>query len=266
MKILKKSMIGLGVLVLAALLLIWFFPARLGLFLIAPPMDGVRLQQVGGLLWSGHADRVSTTDGQVLGKLQWQLSRMALLGKVQLQLQFTGPRLDFSGSMKKLPEGQVEWRDVQAWIDLSLLDGYPAKLPLGQPRGELRITVEHALLQGGWPLQLQASTQWSNALIKNHDGDIALGVLQLTAQAQNGVVAAQLRDDGHGPLRADGTLQLSPLGWRAEARLSARGSDPALRRWLPRLGRPDASGTVHIQRSGGMAIGLPPSTPDEIIH
>ena len=266
LKTLHKCLVALGLLTLVALVLVWFLPARLALLWIAPQLHGVRLQQVGGLLWDGHADQVTTSDGQVLGKLNWQLSRAALLGKAQLHLDLTGPQMDFSGAMRKLPQGQIEWRDVHARMDLSLLDAYAAKLPQGQPAGELQLSVAHALLQAGWPLELQAKTQWSNASIRTRARDIALGALQLQAQAQNGVISAQLHDDGHGPLHADGQLQLSPLGWRLDATLRPQQTDAALRQWLAQLGQPDGSGALHIQRSGGMAMGLPPRTSDGTLH
>jgi general secretion pathway protein N len=225
---LKKGLLALGLLLLFALVLLWFLPARLALLWIAPQLHGVRLQQVDGLLWEGHSDQVTTSDGQLLG--------------------------------------QIEWCDVHARMDLSLLDVYAAKLPQGQPAGELQLSVEHALLQAGWPLELQAKTQWSNASIKTRGSDIVLGALQLQAQAQNGVISAQLHDDGHGPLRADGQLQLSPLGWRLDATLLPQQTDAALRHWLAQFGQPDASGALHIQRSGGMAMGLPPPTSDRTPH
>jgi len=266
LKTLHKCLIALGSLLLAALVLVWFLPASLAMLWIAPQLHGVRLQQVGGLLWDGHADQVTTSDGQVLGKLNWQLSRSALLGKAQLQLDLTGPQLDFSGTMRKLPQGQVEWLDVHARMDLSLLDAYAAKLPQGQPGGELQLSVERALLQASWPLELQANTKWTNASIKTRGSDIALGALQLQAQAQNGVISAQLHDDGHGPLHADGQLQLSPLGWRLDATLLPQQTDAALRHWLAQFGQPDGSGALHIQRSGGMAMGLLPPTSDGTPH
>jgi general secretion pathway protein N len=267
LKTLHKCLIALGSLVLAALVLVWFLPASLAMPWIAPQLHGVRLQQVGGLLWDGHADQVTTSDGKLLGRLSWQLSRSALLGKARLQLDLTGPQLDFSGAMRKLPQGQVEWRDVHARVDLSLLDAYAAKLPQGQkPGGELQLSVEHALLQASWPLELQANTQWTNASIKTRGSDIVLGALQLQAQAQNGVISAQLHDVGQGPLQAEGQLQLSPLGWRLDATLLARQTDAALRRWLAQFGQPDGRGALHIQRSGGMAMGMPPPTSDGTPH
>jgi general secretion pathway protein N len=260
LKPLRKCLIGLGVLMLAAAVLLWFLPARWALPWIEPQLQGLHLQQVQGTLWHGRAGEVVAADGQAQGQLQWRLSRRALLGQVRLQLQFEGPRLAFSGEVRRLPDGQVEMSGANARAELSALP-HVAVSPWGQPRGELQATIDHALLQAGWPMQLQAQAQWPQAVMRTRDGDVALGKLQAQASAQGGVIRAQLHDDGHGPLHVDGELQLSPLGWRLDATLRARQTDPALRRWLARLGPPAADGSVRIQRRGGLAGSAPaPST------
>ncbi len=256
---------GSCALIVAVSLLIWFLPARLAMLWIGPQLHGLHLQQVDGLLWDGRAGQVTSADGQWLGKLSWQLSRLALLGKPMLQFHLDGQQLAASGTMRKLPANQVAWRDVHVRVDLSALNAY-ARLPQGQPRGELGVNVDHALLQAGWPLQLQADAQWSNATMHLKDGDVALGTLQVQAQAHSGVISAQLEDDGHGPLAVNGQLQLGPLGWRLDVTAQARQGDPALRRWLAKLGPLDASGTLHMQRNGGMAMGLPATNVDRTIH
>jgi general secretion pathway protein N len=252
LKPLRKCLIGLGVLTLAAAMLLWFLPARWAMPWIEPQLHGLHLQQVQSTLWQGRADEVVAADGQALGQLQWQLSRRALLGQVRLQLQFEGPQLAFSGGIRRLPDGQVEVSGASVRAELSAWV-HGAVSPWGQPRGELQVTIDHALLQGGWPMQLQAQAQWPQAVMHTRDGDVALGTLQAQARAQGGVIRAQLHDDGHGPLHVDSELQLSPLGWRLDATLRARQTGPALRRWLARLGPPAADGSVHIQRRGGLA-------------
>lgn len=261
MKYLRKSLIGLGALLLATALLLWFLPARWVMPWLEPQLHGLRLQQVHGLLWDGWAGQVVSADGHVLGQAQWHISRRALLGKLQLQLNFDGPQFAFSGGMQRLPDGQTAWHEVNMRAELAAMDRY-VKSPLGQPRGELQLTIDHALLQGGWPLQLQAQAQWQHAVMHTQAGDVALGELQWQAQAQGGVIQAQVHDDGKGPLRADGKLQLSPLGWRLDATLRPRQTDPSLRRWLAGLGPPTADGSVHIQRSGGLAGSVPAPSPN----
>jgi general secretion pathway protein N len=95
--------------------------------------------------------------------------------------------------------------------------------------------------------------------MRTPQGDVALGELQATAQARGGVIDVQLRDSGSGPLQLAGELQLSPLGWRLDATLHARQTDPTLRRWLTTLAPPAADGSTHIRRHGGLAANAPPA-------
>ena len=254
MKILKKIPVAVAVFLLAVAALLWWLPARWALPLLQSSLHGLRLQQVGGSVWNGSAGQVLAPSGQELGRLQWQLSRRALFGRVELQLDFDGPQFVFHGRLRKLPAAQVAWSGVQARVNLSALADPRLHLPLGRPQGEFELNADHALLQGGWPLELQAGLQWRQAALRTKDGDVALGDLHGQATAQGGVIHAQWQDDGHGLLRTTGELQLSPLGWRLTAELQPRHDDPILRRWLTTLGRPGADGTVHVERHGGLAI------------
>ena len=258
MKYLRNTLVGLVLLVALAALLLWFLPARWAMPWIEPQLAGLHLQQVHGSVWNGEAGEVTRVDGRRLGQLHWQLSRRALLGDSRLQLTFDGPQLRFSGVLRRLPDSHAAIDNLRLDADLSLLDAYPPS-PWGRPLGELQLTAEHVLLQGGWPLQLQAHGVWQHAAMHTGEGEVALGEMQLEAQAQGGVIQAQWHDGGSGPLQAKGELQLSPLGWRLDTTLRARQTDPALQRWLARLGPVADDGSVHIQQSGGLA-GAPPST------
>lgn len=259
MKRLRKYLVGLGVLLLALALLLWFLPARWAMPWIEPHLHGLQMQQVHGSLWQGRADQVLSRDGQPLGKAHWQLSRRALLGESALQLDFAGPALSFSGSARQLPEQKIEVHEVTVRADVGRL-ALPAQTTFGQPRGILIVDVSDALLQGGWPLELQLTARWEQAAVHTHDGELALGTLALQAQSRSGIIQAQLRDSGDGPLAATGQLQLSPLGWRLDATLASRQTDPKLDRWLAQFGPAAADGSVHIQQTAGLASALP--TPD----
>jgi len=258
LKTLRNALIGVALLGVCAAVLLWFLPARWVTPWIEPQLHGLRLQQVHGSLWNGQADAIGALDGKRLGHLQWRLSRRALLGQLHLQLEFGGPGLTVSGTTQRLPDGRIEARDLSVHARLAALDQRIAT-PWGNPAGELQVTASRVVLQGGWPLELQAQGQWRDASMHTGDGDVALGELQLQAQAEGGVIRAQWHDDGRGPLLATGELQLSPLGWRLDASLRARQTDPALQHWLARLGPVSEDGSVHIQQSGGLA-GSPPTT------
>lgn len=262
MKSLRICLSALVVLLLVLGLLLWFLPARWAVPWIEPHLHGLRLEQVQGTLWQGSSARVVSVDGQMLGKAQWQLSRRALLGAPELHLTFAGPSLSFAGVATSLSDGKIAAHDITIRADLTAL-GLAAIVPLGQPRGALTANADHAVLQGGWPMELQLQAQWNPAVMQTREGDVALGALVLQVQSHGGIIQAQLRDAGEGPLAADGDLQLSPLGWRLDATLSSRQTDPKLDHWLATLGTPSADGSVHIQRHGGLAGTLPSSRAEK---
>jgi general secretion pathway protein N len=252
----RRVLPGMVLAVLGLCALGWFLPARWAMPLIGARLHGVQLQQVHGLLWDGGAERVLAADGRPLGQLRWQLSRRALLGEVRMQLRFDGPALHFSGAMQRLPDDVVEWRDVQMTLRLGVVQP-PLATPFGRPQGWFSLQAPHALLQGNWPMQVQATARWDDAAIQMQRGTVALGKLRFTLHAEQGTIDTHLHDAGNGPLALDGDAQVSPLGWRLDATLRPRTVDPALRRWLASLGRPDADGSVHLQRRGGLAAALP---------
>ena len=262
LKWLRLILLGLVVLLLLAGLLFWFLPAQLALPLLQKRLGEVQLRGVHGLLWDGSADQVVGSHGQNLGRLQWQLSRRVILGQTQLGVQFQGPQLSFDAKVAKSGDADTVLDDAHAHIDLALQPAAPGAR-LGTPRGMLDLQIPHALLQGPWPQQLEAQAQWHAARMQVVAGqdqlgevaanDVALGELRLELHGQQGVIDGNLRDDGKSPLQVDAQLQASPLGWRFNAVLTLRSSDPALHRWLQQFGTPDAAGAWHVERSGGLA-------------
>src|SRR6185312_13620685 len=136
LKTLKKILAAVVVLLLAAAALLWWLPAHWALPLLQPSLHGLRLQQVDGSVWNGRAEQVLASNGRDLGRLQWQLSHRALLGRVEVQL-------DFDGQLRKLSAAQVVWSGVQARVNFSALADPRLRLPLGQPQGEFDLGVGH---------------------------------------------------------------------------------------------------------------------------
>ncbi len=255
LKYLKNVLLGLVLLVTLVVALLWLLPARWALPWVEPSLHGMRLQQVHGSVWNGEAREVTNANGQRLGQLHWQVSRRALLGDLRMRVAFDGPQLTFSGALRRLPDGHIEADGVQMHANLAnlaVLDIY-AEPSWGRPLGELQLAAEDVLLQGGWPSQGQARGLWQHAAVRTGGGDVSLGDMQLEAQARGGAIRARWHDLGGGPLQANGELQLSPLGWRLDTTLRARHTDPALQRWLARLGPMSDDGSVRIQQSGGLA-------------
>ncbi|WP_266160573.1 type II secretion system protein N [Dyella silvatica] len=251
MKRLRTMLLALVVLLLSLGLLLWFLPARWVQSSLEARLHGLRLDELGGTLWNGHAGRLLTADGRDLGTLEWHLSHAALWGDTRFSVAVDGPRLSFHGDMHQLDAQRVEWNQLHLQGDIDSL-GNHAMVWGSMLRGQVNIDIAHVLLQGRWPLELDGKARWSEAAVGTSKGVLALGEIQLQAQGQEGVIQGQLRDGGSGPLQLDGQLGLSPLGWRYSVNAKPRGGNPALQTWLQGLGRADADGSVHIKGSGGL--------------
>nr|WP_199044599.1 type II secretion system protein N [Dyella sp. ASV24] len=256
MKVWRIAFMGLVALLLAVFLLLWFLPARWAMPWLENRLSGAQLQEVSGLLWDGKAGKVLSPKGENLGELQWRLSRVALLGDNRLHVELHGPRVDFAGNMTGKQTTEATWTDVQMRVDLDVFGAGPMVLG-GLPRGTLRATAAHIQLRGGWPGSLNAQVQWQAAVLRTVAlGELPLGDLRADLQAVNGVIEGHVQDDGNGPLRVDGRLQLSPLARRFTAVTAPRGQHPGLQRWLAAFGTTDADGVTHINYSGGLAAAL----------
>ena len=257
MKHWRTVLVGLLAVLSICFALVWFMPARWAMPWLAPRMNGIRLQEVSGLLWNGQAGQVLSARGENLGRLDWQLSRRALFGDNRLQVNLQGPRVGFAGRMNGRNAADALWTDVQMHADLDLF-GASLLLPLGQPSGVIDITAKQIQLRGGWPVTLDAQLQWQGALVRTpRHGELPLGDLQMTLQGGNGVIEGHLHDSGQGPLRIDGQLQLSPLARRFTAEAATRQPGSSLQRWLSGLGATDAYGVTHINYNGGLAAAMP---------
>ncbi|MFC4762424.1 type II secretion system protein N [Dyella koreensis] len=248
----SRAALALFVVLLALGALVAFLPASWVKPQLEARLHGLRLEGLSGTVWQGHADKVLAVDGSDLGRLDWTLSRRALIGDTQLGVELFGAWGRFRGQMHKLDARREEWSALHIESDLVTLS--ERFLPVGSRlRGLLAIDVARLVLQGRWPLDLDAKAHWDEARLLGQDHIFGLGNLQLQAQGEGGVVQATLQDDGNGPLQLSGQFDLSPLGWRYDIKAKPRQPDPALSQWLAGFGSTGADGTMHVQRSGGIA-------------
>lgn len=251
MKVWRVGLWVLGAVLLAALSLLWFLPARWVLPSLQARLQGLRLEGVSGSLWDGHADRLIGFDGRVLGQVDWQLSRLSLFGHAGLSLQLNGPQLAFRGQLQRLGDDSVHWQDVHLRLDLGMVTH---ATPWGRPQGTLELDIPEVLVQNQWPMRLVASGQWRDAAAQAKQGTVSLGTLTWQAQSNNGVLTGSVADAGApGPLQVSGSFELSTLGWHYRLEAVPRGRQPALQRWLTTMGPVASDGTLRLEQRGGVA-------------
>ncbi|WP_404559252.1 type II secretion system protein N [Dyella humi] len=247
----KRLLVVLVVGVLAVGALAWFIPASWALPLLQSQWRGVRLEGLSGTLWQGRAEQVSIASGPPLGRLDWTLSRRALLGDIRVDLNLYQPQLQVQAQMHRVSSAQMDLHDLTLHMDMAMLGAQPWLH--GQPQGQLDLQVPQAQLQGIWPMQLDATGNWSQASIHTPQGEVPLGTVMLAVTGQSGAIQGTLNDDGSGPVQTSGRLSFSPLGWDLQVRLIPRNDNPALLSWLRSLGTPAADGTLELRYRGGLA-------------
>jgi general secretion pathway protein N len=256
--LMKRWLVTLAIILLALGAVVWFIPASWALPLLQSRLRGIRFEGLSGTLWEGRAEQVSIGNDPPLGSLTWTLSRRALLGDVRVGMYLHQPQLQLTAQAHRVSSGQIDLRDATLHMDMAMLGTQP--WTRGQPQGQFDLQVPQARLQGVWPMQLDATGNWSQASIRTEQGDVPLGTLMLTMNGESGAIRGTLNDDGSSPVQTSGRLSLSPLGWDLQFRLVPRSEDPAVMRWLRSLGTPAADGTLELRYRGGLAQMAPKKT------
>jgi general secretion pathway protein N len=257
LKLVRILLLILIVGVALAVPLFWFFPASWAVPMIERRAHALRLEDVGGTAWNGHAGRVIDAKGASLGALRWTLGREVVLGRTHLQADLQGPIGHFAGRFEQEGLDTSQWREVTFELDAGAIAVSPLLRDLA-PGGRLQGRIPSAQLQGNWPVSMQGDIYWNDASVGAKGSRVALGNLHVRLDSEAGVLRATLDDDGQGPLEALGSLNASPLGWRLDATLRPRTDNPALRGVLARFGTPAADGGIHIRQQAGLAaMGTP---------
>ncbi|HEV7777336.1 MAG TPA: type II secretion system protein N [Luteibacter sp.] len=252
MKLLKWVLAVLLVLLVAAAALFWFLPASWVVGAVESRMHGMRVEGVSGTLWNGHAERVVTADGELLGMLDWTLNRGAPLGRRHVTGRFQGPLGHVAWQFDHARSDSSDWRDIDFRWDARVFASHPA-LRAFDPRGTLEGRIPEASLQGNWPVTMHGEATWRDASLQMPEGRVPLGNLHVGVTSNDGVLHAKLDEDGSGPLDIRGTLDAMPLGWRLDIRMQPRTVDTALSHLLARFGPPSADGSTIIHRQAGLA-------------
>jgi general secretion pathway protein N len=252
LKLVRILLLILVVGVVLAAPLFWFFPASWAVPMIERRAHTLRLEDVGGTVWEGHAGRVVDAKGASLGALRWTLGRDVVLGRTRLQADFQGPAGRFAGRFEQEAPDTSQWHDATFQLQADTLP-VPAAWRDLMPGGVVEGRVPEAQLQGNWPVSMRGDVYWNNASVGTKGARVDLGNLHVRLSSIAGVIRATLDDDGQGPLEASGSLSASPLGWLLDATLRPRTNDPALRRVLARFGTPAADGSIHVRQQAGLA-------------
>lgn len=238
------------VLAMLAALVAWF-PARWAWAWLGPRHPQVQVGTLDGSIWHGHAGDV-TVAGLALDRVDWQLARSALFGRVQLFVRAQGTWGTATGALHRQEDGSFEGDDLRFNLSAAALP--PSLLGDGmQLQGMIEGTLDHWQLRNGWPVALRGRLVWHDAQLHAGASSLELGTWQAdVADLAGTALKATLRDVDDAPVALAGTIDATPLGWRLDATLTPRTRSSGAHRLLRRLGAPDGHGGFRVRRQGGL--------------
>ncbi|MCG6116789.1 MAG: type II secretion system protein N [Aquimonas sp.] len=249
MKFLIRLVIFLLLLVLVLGVVALFLPASMAVGLMEGRMGALRLEQVGGTVWNGRAERVVLRDRE-LGRLAWSIKPLALFSRrLDADLRLQGPELSADGFVSSTGPGNLVMRGMRIGLDAQRMQ--PAlDVPALQLRGRVELDLDTVEVRQFFPARIDGRAIWRDAAVTG-EADARLGELRAEFLTQpDGSIAGTVIDNG-GPLQVeDGRFSLGVRGYSAEATLRARDGDAAVQRALQHIGVLQEDGSSRFELQG----------------
>jgi hypothetical protein len=247
MRVLRGFLFAAALLLVVGGIIAWTCPVDLVYPLVANAFGPLRLRDLGGTVWEGHAGGVDFL-GRDLGTLQWRLRPGPLLhGETVVQFTLTGDAVSGSGVVDR-HAGTIAFRDTTLRLPARLVAPALA-IPSLELLGTIEIDLAQAQLRGMLVEAATGTATWRDAAVAGA-AQARLGDLQATyAASGDGGISGTVQDLG-GPLEAAGTFKARLGQYEAQARLAARGGDPRATEALQFVGQPQADGSRILEIRG----------------
>jgi len=247
MRFLRGLLIGLLVLAAIAGVVAWTCPAELAYRFAADALFPVRLHDLAGSIWQGHAGAAEVL-GVSLGTIEWKLRAQPLLrGEVVAQVTVAGDGMS-GGGIFDYGGGQTAIRETTLRMPARLAAPVLA-IPMLELLGTIEIDIAHARLRDLWLDDAAGTVRWRDAAVAGA-AQAKLGDLQATfASTADGSIAGVVRDLG-GPLELAGTFKANRNAYEAQARLASRGDNAHISEALQFIGQAQADGSRNLEIRG----------------
>jgi general secretion pathway protein N len=215
-------------------------PADVAYRFLGDRLAPLRLHDISGTLWRGHARSVDL-GGYDLGSVDWTLQFAPLLrGAAILQLAVRGIA-GGSGTIERAADGEIRLQDARITMPASVAAPVFA-IPALAFAGTIDINLTQARIFGMWLTDAHGVATWRDAAASGA-AQAQLGNLQATfASAADGAIAGVITDLG-GPLEVAGTFKATLGRYDAQVRLASRGDNAQLTEALQFIGQPQADGS-----------------------
>lgn len=238
--------------------LLFTIPAPLLIGQISKSVPQFNAQGVQGTIWNGSAANVTINlDGkdQVLGKTQWQLSKLPLLwGSASVELSAKNDLQSLSAHAVVSAGGSVSLEDTDLSLPAATIREFaPIPAEIG---GLLSLRINSLEFADQKIGELDGVLTWQDAEINLTGIPTLLGsyVAELSLDEQ-GAYLADVSELGGGALGITGTVKYAPeqkhINVNADI-LPSQKLDQGFRGMVMQLGRPDAKGAIKFTYEGNI--------------
>lgn len=228
--------------------LVYTAPAHLTMRYLPP---SVTVAEVGGTLFSGHAEDVKINDFN-LGQVSWTLKPLfLLLGKLKAQVRVDRDALSGNGAVF-VTFGQAGVEDAKFSASADLLSGYLGAYGV-RLDGQFDLELQSFTATPEGPGDAQGLLIWHDARLIQ-PSPLKLGDVRFDISQQEDAAVGILNNNGN-TLILDGQMEVK-AGWQYLTRIKVeptRTTPKYLRQTLKLLGRADSKGAVTLTQNGNLA-------------
>lgn len=248
MRLLRNLILLLLALGLLAVLVLAFVPAQFAIDRFGDRLGPLKLNQVSGTIWSGHAAE-TLLRGENIGALQWTLSPIGLLsGRADADLNLSGGPYVGHADVSVSRDRTVRISDLVVTMSARKIEPL-LDIPALVFRGEVIVSLNSAEVRGGVPMALDGNAVWNNAAVAG-SAEAQFGRITSTFMSKpTGGFEGTVTDNG-GPLQASGGYSATLAGYEAVIDLRARDNNPQVLEALQYIGQPQADGSSRLEIRG----------------
>jgi general secretion pathway protein N len=228
--------------------LLYTAPAHLSMRYLPP---SVTVAEVGGTLFSGHAEDVRIDDFN-LGRVSWTLKPLSLfLGQLKAHFKLDRDELNGNGDIF-VTFGRAGVEDAKFSGTADLLERYVSAYGV-KLNGQIDLEVQSFVAMAEGPEDAEGLLIWRDARL-TQPSPLKLGDVRFDLSQQEDAAVGILKNNGSA-LILDGQVEVK-AGWQYLTRIKIKPTPTTpkdLRQTLKLFGRADSKGAVTLTQNGDLA-------------
>lgn len=208
---------------------------------------------VSGTIWNGHITELQT-DSFSLSNLDWSLNTLPLLlGRISSDIRINDPKAKGTATAGSSVAGKMFLSNIDLSVPMSSLEPlFKGRSPMPiLLQGDAKLLFDEVVIDNGRPYTIAGTVNLIEPSLTS-PMPMKLGNLDIEFTTEGDIIHAEFADQGNGPIKAQGTLQLNRDGnYNLDALLNVK--DPNLQsmnNYLQMLGPKDAQGNFQVTYSG----------------